>query len=83
MIMAINTFMQEVIIVGAVIAAVISFTFVGVSKCGDTAFAGMVNALAAVIMVSAFIINVLKIYSFFVFTASGSLPGIFNCLFKK
>ena len=80
-IMAINTVVMEVIIIGSVVAAIVSFSFVGVSKCSYTSFGKMVNALAAVIISSAFITNVLKIYTFLIFTASGSLPGIFNCLF--
>ena len=63
--------MMEVITAGSVVAAIISFSFVGASNCGDTAFASMVNALAAVIFVSGLITNVLKIYSFIVFTSKG------------
>jgi hypothetical protein len=74
--------MQELIIFGSVVAAVISFSFVGISKCSDTAFGKMVTALAAAIVVSSLIIEVLKIWSFMSFTSSGKLPGIFSFLFK-
>ena len=74
--------MQELIIIGAVVASVISFGIVGGSECSDTAFGQMVTALAAAIIASSLIIEIIKIWSYLTFTSSGVLPGLFNCLFK-
>ena len=80
--MSINTFMQELILLGSVVASIISFAVIGSSKCSGTTFGAMVTALAAVLMVSAIIIEVLKLCSYMTFTSSGRLPGIFSFLFK-
>ena len=83
LVLSVNTFMQELILIGGIVASVVSFIANGQSQCSSTAFGKMVTALAAVFAVSAIIIQVLKVWSYLSFTGSGRLPGIFNFLFKN
>ena len=71
MVMSINTFMMELIIIGSVIASVIAFASVGKSKCADSAQAKMVTVLGAVLIFSGLITNLIKIFSFHTYNGTG------------
>ena len=79
----VNTGLMELITIAQLLSALVAFTFVGKSKCGETAFASMTQLLAIVLALSAIFTTVLKVFSFLSYVGSkGKLPGILSSVFE-